>query len=67
MNKSNLKISYVLDGVAVGSNVTTCANNPNMTAGRTAQIIATYPTAVSIYGKSFGNLSLQTQISEAIQ
>jgi Flp pilus assembly protein TadG len=67
LSKTNLKISYVLDGVAVGSNVTTCANTPNMTAGRTAQIVATYPTAVSIYGKSFGNLSLQTQISEAIQ
>ena len=42
-------------------------HNPNMTAGRAAQIIASYPTAVSIYGKSFGSLSLQTQISEAIQ
>jgi len=67
LDKTNLKISYVLDGVAVGSNVTTCANNPNMTAGRTAQIIATYPTSVAVYGKSFGSLSLQTQISEAIQ
>ena len=67
LSRSNLQISYVLDGVAVGSNVTTCANNPNMTAGRAAQITATYPTAVSIYGKSFGSLSLQTQISEAIQ
>jgi Flp pilus assembly protein TadG len=67
LNKSNLKISYVLDGAAVGSNVTTCPDNPNMTPGRTAQITATYPIAVSIYGKSFGNLSLQTQISEGIQ
>jgi Flp pilus assembly protein TadG len=67
LNKSNLKISYVLDGAAVGSNVTTCPDNPNMTPGRAAQITATYPIAVSIYGKSFGNLSLQTQISEGIQ
>jgi len=67
LSRSNMKVSYVLDGVPVGSNVTTCANNPNMTAGRPAQIIATYPIAVSLYGKSFGNLSLQTQISEAIQ
>jgi len=67
LSKSNLQISYVIDGVAVGSNVTSCANNPNMTAGRTAQIIASYPTAVSVYGKSFGSLSLQTKISEAIQ
>jgi Flp pilus assembly protein TadG len=67
LSRSNLHISYVLDGVAVGNSVTTCANNPNMTAGRTAQIIATYPISVSVYGKSFGSLSLQTQISEAIQ
>jgi Flp pilus assembly protein TadG len=67
LTKSNLKISYVLDGAAVGSNVTSCPDNPNMTPGRTAQITATYPITVSIYGKSFGNLSLQTQIGEGIQ
>jgi hypothetical protein len=38
-----------------------------MVTGGSAQIIATYPTSVSVYGKSFGSLSLQTQISEAIQ
>ena len=67
LSRSNMTISYVLNGVAVGSGVTSCPNNSNMVATGAAQITATYPIAVSIYGKSFGNLSLQTQLSEAIQ
>lgn len=67
LSRSNMTISYVLNGVAIGSGVTSCANTPNMVATGTAQITASYPIAVSIYGKSFGNLSLQTTLSEAIQ
>lgn len=67
LSRSNMTISYVLNGVAVGSGVTSCANTPNMVATGSAQITATYPVALSIYGKTFGNLSLQTQLSEAIQ
>ncbi|WP_109487644.1 TadE/TadG family type IV pilus assembly protein [Occallatibacter savannae] len=67
LSRSNMTISYVLNGVAIGSGVTSCPNTPNMVATGSAQITATYPVSVSIYGKSFGNLSLQTQLSEAIQ
>lgn len=67
LSRSNMTISYTLNGVAVGSGVTNCANTPNMVTNGAAQIVATYPISVGIYGKNFGNLSLQTQISEAIQ
>lgn len=67
LSQSNLTISYTLNGVAVGSGVTTCANTQNMVSGQPAQIVATYPTSVSVYGKSFGTLNLSTQITEVVQ
>jgi len=67
LSRSNLKISYVLNGVAVGDGVTTCQGTTNMVAGSPVQIIATYPTTVGIYGKNFGSFNLRTQITEVVQ
>jgi Flp pilus assembly protein TadG len=65
--QSNLTISYTLNGVAVGNGVTTCSGTTNMVAGGPAQITATYPTAVSVYGKSLSSFNLTTQITEVVQ
>jgi Flp pilus assembly protein TadG len=67
LSQSNMTISYTINGVAVGSGVTTCAGNTNMIAGDPAQITATYPISISVYGKSFGSFPLTTQITEVIQ
>jgi Flp pilus assembly protein TadG len=67
LTRSNLTISYVLNGVPVGTGVTTCSGTLNMITGGNAQIIATYPTTIGIYGKSLGAFNLGTQITEVVQ
>jgi Flp pilus assembly protein TadG len=67
LSKSNMTISYTLNGVAVGSGVTTCSGTTNMVAGQSAEIVATYPISISVYGKSFGSFPLTTQITEVVQ
>ena len=65
--QSNLTISFVLNGVAVGNGVTSCPGTANMVTGQPAQIQASYPTSISVYGKSFGSFNLGTQITEVVQ
>ncbi|HEY2470740.1 MAG TPA: TadE/TadG family type IV pilus assembly protein [Terracidiphilus sp.] len=65
--QSNLTISYTLNGVSVGSGVTSCSGTTNMIAGGSAQITATYPTSVSVYGKGLSSFNLATQITEVVQ
>jgi Flp pilus assembly protein TadG len=65
--QSNLTISYTLNGVPVGTGVTTCAGTTNMVSGQPAQIVATYPISVGVYGKSWGSFTLSTQITEVVQ
>jgi len=67
LSRSNLTISYVLNGVAVGTGVTTCSGTTNLVNGGTAQIIATYPTTIGVYGKNWGSFNLGTQITEVVQ
>lgn len=67
LSKSNLTISFVLNGQPVGSGVTTCAGTTNMVSGNPAQIIATYPTSISVFGKNLGTFNLGTQITEVVQ
>jgi Flp pilus assembly protein TadG len=67
LSQSNMTISFVLNGVSVGSGVTTCAGTANMVTGQPAQITATYPTSISVYGKSLGTFNLGTQITEVVQ
>lgn len=67
LSKSNMTISFTLNGVPVGSGVTTCSGTTNMISGQPAQIVATYPVGVGVYGKNFGTFNLGTQITEVVQ
>jgi Flp pilus assembly protein TadG len=67
LSQSNMTISYVLNGVAVGTGVTTCSGTSNMVSGGPAQIIATYPTTIGVYGTNWGSFNLGTQITEVVQ
>lgn len=67
LSQSNLTLSYNLNGVPVGAGVTTCSGTTNMVAGGSAEITATYPISISVYGKSFGSFPLTTQITEIVQ
>jgi len=72
LNKSNISLTYVLGGVNYGANVTSCpgssgAANANMTAGGAAQIIATYPCSLQVYGVNYGSCNMASQITEVVQ
>lgn len=67
LTRSNMTISYTLNGVAVGSGVTTCSGTQNMVSGQPAEITVSYPISIGVYGKSFGSFPLTTQITEVVQ
>lgn len=67
LSQSNMTISYTLNGVAVGSGVTSCSGTQNMVAGQQATVTVTYPVSVSVYSKSFGSFPLTTQVTQIIQ
>lgn len=67
LSQSNMTISYTLNGVAVGSGVTSCSGTQNMVAGQPAMVTVTYPVSISVYSQSFGTFPLTTQITEIIQ
>jgi Flp pilus assembly protein TadG len=67
LSQSNLTISYVLNGVPVGSGVTTCPGTSNLVTGGSAQIIASYPTTIGVFGTNWGSFNLGTQITEVVQ
>ena len=67
LSQSNMTISYTLNGVPVGSGVTSCSGTQNMVAGQPAMVSVTYPVSISVYGESFGTFPLTTQIIEVIQ
>jgi Flp pilus assembly protein TadG len=72
LNPNNITLTYTLGGVSYSPGTTSCpgpsgAANSNMTAGGTAQIQATYPCSLSVYGVTYASCSLGTQITENIQ
>jgi Flp pilus assembly protein TadG len=67
LSQSKMTIDYVLNGVDLGTGVTTCANTQNLVTGGNAQITATYPTNISVFGKNLGTFNLTTNITEVVQ
>lgn len=70
MASSSLTLTFVLNGVSTGA---TCAGasgaaNSNMVAGGTAEIEASYPCVLQVYGWSLGkSCNLTTQVVEVVQ
>jgi Flp pilus assembly protein TadG len=72
LNSSNITLTYTIGGVNYGAGTTSCPGasssaNVNMTAGGTAQIQASYPCTLSVYGVTYSSCSIGTQIAENIQ
>ena len=72
LTSASIKLTYVLNGTATtagtsnGAGVTACSGT-TLTTGDYAQITATYPCSLSVYGMNFTTCSLGTQITEVIQ
>jgi Flp pilus assembly protein TadG len=72
LNPSSITLTYTIGGVSYSPGTTSCPGqsgtaNSNMTAGGTAQIQATYPCSLSVYGVKYASCNLGTQITENIQ
>jgi Flp pilus assembly protein TadG len=78
LTANNIKLTFVLDGVTpsgqsgVASTSATCAGasgaaNANMVSGASAALTATYACTIKMYGFSFPNCSLGSQVTEEIQ
>ena len=74
LKSSSISLTFTLgtastSGTAASS---TCAGtggaaNANLVSGGTAEIVATYPCSLIVYGKNFGTCSLSSQITEVVQ
>jgi Flp pilus assembly protein TadG len=67
LTTASISLKFVINGVTFAAPTTTCASaTADMAQGASAQITATYPCTLSIYGMSSA-CSLQTQTAEVIQ
>jgi Flp pilus assembly protein TadG len=65
--KTGLLLTFVINGVSYPSTTTCTAGVANMVQGGSAQITATYPCTLAVFGMSFPSCKLQSQITEFIQ
>jgi Flp pilus assembly protein TadG len=65
--KTGLSLSFVINGSTYTATNTCTAGAANMVQAATAQITATYPCNLAIFGMSFPSCGLRAQITEFIQ
>ncbi|WP_162601181.1 TadE/TadG family type IV pilus assembly protein [Occallatibacter savannae] len=67
LNKSQIQLSFNINGTPY-NNVTSCTNGAaNIVAGKTAQVSATYPYTVMIFGWKPMALNMTAQTTELLQ
>jgi hypothetical protein len=64
LTPSSISMTFVLNGTSSGK---TCNGTTNLISGKNAQILATYPCSISVYGMSFGSCTLTEDITEVVQ
>ena len=69
LNQNSISLTFTLNGVSTGP---TCpgasgAANANMVSAGNAEVQASYPCSLSVYGASFSSCSIQSEITEVIQ
>jgi len=72
LTAANITLTYTLNGTSQGTGTTSCpgksgAANAYMISGDYAQITATYPCSLTVYGAKYSSCSLGTQITEVVQ
>jgi Flp pilus assembly protein TadG len=65
LTQSSISTTFVLNGTTY--NGKTCSGTTNMVSGGTAQITATYPCTLSVYGMSLGSCTLNESVTEVVQ
>jgi len=64
---SGLSVSFVINGSTYSATTSCPSGTTNMVQGATAQVTATYPCVLAVFGESFPSCKLQTQVAEVIQ
>ena len=69
LNSSGITLNFVLNGVSSGASCPGSGGgaNPNLVAGESATVSATYTCSINIYGYSYPGCTLGTQITETVQ
>ena len=65
--KTGLSLTFVINGSTYTATNTCTAGAANMVQGASAQVTATYPCTLGVFGMSFASCKLQAQITEFIQ
>jgi Flp pilus assembly protein TadG len=65
LNSSNVTLTFVLNGTSYPG--ATCSGTTNMVSGGSAQLTATYPCSLSVFGKGYSSCSLGEQVTEVVQ
>jgi Flp pilus assembly protein TadG len=65
LTQSKFTMSFVLNGTTYSGK--TCNGTTNLISGKTAQITATYPCSLTIYGRNLGSCTLSESITEVVQ
>ena len=63
--QSSIGTTFVLDGTSYSAK--TCSGTTHLVSGRNAQITATYPCSLTVYGKTFGTCTITESITEVVQ
>lgn len=71
---SSITLTYKLNGTSQGAGTTSCPGpgspataNTHMIAGGTAEIDASYPCTLTVYGSKISTCTLQTNLVEVVQ
>jgi Flp pilus assembly protein TadG len=67
LDPSQLSVSMTLKSGGTSYANSCSGSGSAMSAGDTAQIVATYPCVLGVYGVSFSRCQLRSQISEVVQ
>jgi Flp pilus assembly protein TadG len=65
--KTGLSLTFVINGSTYTATTTCTAGAANMVQGASAQVTATYPCSLVVFGMSFPTCGLRAQITEFIQ
>jgi Flp pilus assembly protein TadG len=65
--KTGLSLTFVINGATYAATSSCTAGAANMVQGASAQVTATYPCTLVVFGMSFPTCGLRSQITEFIQ
>jgi Flp pilus assembly protein TadG len=63
----NITVTLTQSGTALGTSCPTTSTSSTLVAGSNVTVQASYPSGLALYGSSYANINLGSQISEVVQ